>query len=63
MSIPPPVLDPELIAAFPEAARRAVYECIAWRRDIRHFQPNLPVDDAILERILGAAHAAPSVGF
>jgi len=63
MPVPTPVLDPELIAAFPEAARRAVYECIAWRRDIRHFQPNLPVEDAILERILGAAHAAPSVGF
>ena len=63
MPKPTPLLEPEMIAAFPEAARRAVYECIAWRRDIRHFRANLPVDDGILQRILGAAHAAPSVGF
>jgi nicotinate-nucleotide--dimethylbenzimidazole phosphoribosyltransferase len=45
----------------PEASRRAVYEVIDARRDIRRFRPD-PVDDAIVERILTAAHHAPSVG-
>jgi 5,6-dimethylbenzimidazole synthase len=38
-----------------------VYRVIAQRRDIRHFLPG-PVDEAILARLLGAAHQAPSVG-
>jgi len=32
------------------------------RRDMRHFLPD-PLDDALLERLLSAAHMAPSVGF
>jgi nicotinate-nucleotide--dimethylbenzimidazole phosphoribosyltransferase len=63
MTVATPLLDPEVVAAFSEEARRAVYECIALRRDIRHFQPNIEVDQAVLLRILGAAHQAPSVGF
>lgn len=39
----------------------AVYRVIAMRRDVRHFLPD-PLDDALLERLLGAAHMAPSVG-
>ena len=32
------------------------------RRDMRHFSPGATVDAAVLQRILSAAHAAPSVG-
>lgn len=47
---------------YPEAARAAVYDVIRNRRDIRSgFTPE-PVDDAVLTRILLAAHRAPSVG-
>lgn len=44
-----------------EADRAAVYRVIDQRRDMRHFRPD-PVDETILERLLQAAHAAPSVG-
>ena len=40
----------------------AVYRAIHERRDIRHFLPD-PVDPAVLQRLLAAAHMAPSVGF
>lgn len=40
----------------------AIYRVIEQRRDMRHFT-NEPVDEAILERLLKAAHFAPSVGF
>ena len=47
---------------FPLADRDALYRAIALRRDVRaEFAPD-PIDDAVLERILGAAHQAPSVG-
>jgi 5,6-dimethylbenzimidazole synthase len=59
----PPYLRPEALAAFGEEARRAVYDVIALRRDVRHFEPGRPLDEAVLQRILGAAHLAPSVGF
>lgn len=39
----------------------AVYRVMAMRRDMRHFLP-APLDDALLARLLGAAHLAPSVG-
>ncbi|WLQ13618.1 5,6-dimethylbenzimidazole synthase [Hahella aquimaris] len=42
--------------------KQAVYRAIYERRDMRHFLPD-PVDEAILQRILQAAHHAPSVGF
>src|SRR5207244_4325586 len=32
-------LEPQSIEAFPEDLRRAVYDVISLRRDIRHFQP------------------------
>jgi 5,6-dimethylbenzimidazole synthase len=39
----------------------AVYRLMAMRRDMRHFLPD-PLDDALIGRLLGAAHMAPSVG-
>jgi nicotinate-nucleotide--dimethylbenzimidazole phosphoribosyltransferase len=47
--------------AFPESARESFYDLVAARRDIRRFRPD-PVDEAILGRVLTAAHTAPSVG-
>jgi 5,6-dimethylbenzimidazole synthase len=48
---------------FSEAERRAVYRAIYERRDVRAHFVNTPVPDAVLGRILNAAHHAPSVGF
>jgi 5,6-dimethylbenzimidazole synthase len=46
-----------------EEERRGVYRAIYERRDVRgQFLPT-PVPDAVLARILDAAHHAPSVGF
>ena len=39
----------------------AIYKVIRERRDMRHFLPT-PVDSAVLQKILTAAHHAPSVG-
>jgi nicotinate-nucleotide--dimethylbenzimidazole phosphoribosyltransferase len=40
------------------------YDVVHARRDVRTgFRPDVPVDDAVLRRVLEAAHAAPSVGF
>ncbi len=47
---------------FTDSEIAAVYKVIAKRRDMRHFLPQ-PVDPEILERLLNAAHLAPSVGF
>ena len=44
-----------------DAAREAVYDVIAQRRDIRRFRPD-PIPDDVLERLLAAGHRAPSVG-
>lgn len=46
---------------YSDAERAAVYRVIAERRDMRHFLPD-PVDPAVFERLLAAAHQAPSVG-
>ena len=46
---------------YTEAELNAVYKVIAERRDMRHFLPT-PIAPEILERILQAAHHAPSVG-
>ena len=40
----------------------AIYRVVALRRDMRHFLPD-PLDETLVERLLGAAHLAPSVGF
>jgi len=47
---------------FSAEERATVYRVIAERRDMRHFTPE-PVAPAILERLLWAAHHAPSVGY
>ena len=47
---------------FNDAEIAAVYKAIAERRDMRHFLPE-PLDPALLQRLLQAAHMAPSVGF
>jgi nicotinate-nucleotide--dimethylbenzimidazole phosphoribosyltransferase len=57
------VTVPEAVEAFAEPARRAIYDVIALRRDVRHFRPDQPVADDVLDRVLAAAHLAPSVGF
>lgn len=48
--------------AFAEAERRGVYRAIAERRDMRHFCGG-QVAPELLQRLLLAAHHAPSVGF
>lgn len=48
--------------AFPPDERDAVYRAIHRRRDIRHFRSD-PVDDALIARLLAAAHHGPSVGY
>ena len=63
MRLPTSFLEPGAVAAFSDEARRAVYDVISLRRDIRHFRPDADVDPAALDRILAAAHLAPSVGF
>ena len=47
---------------FSELEINAIYRVMCERRDMRHFLPD-PIDEALLERLLGAAHLAPSVGF
>jgi 5,6-dimethylbenzimidazole synthase len=46
---------------FTPAEIAAVYRVMAMRRDMRHFLPDR-LDDALVGRLLGAAHLAPSVG-
>ncbi len=47
---------------FSDEERELVYRLIALRRDTRHFQPGAKVEEAVLRRMLLAAHQAPSVG-
>ncbi len=47
--------------ALPAQVREALHEVIAARRDVRRYRPD-PVPDDALERVLTAAHRAPSVG-
>ncbi len=46
---------------YDDDALATVHRVIAERRDIRRFRPD-PVPDDVLERVLAAAHRAPSVG-
>jgi nicotinate-nucleotide--dimethylbenzimidazole phosphoribosyltransferase len=66
----PPGFDPSRAAEraadprgwrFPQDQRESVYRAIAERRDIRRFRPDAVPED-VLERVLAAAHRAPSVG-
>lgn len=47
---------------FNDVEREAIYGCIALRRDTRHFLSGAQVPEAQLQRMLEAAHQAPSVG-
>jgi len=47
---------------FSEEEKRGVYRAIAERRDVRSQFLPAPIPDAILARLLWAAHCAPSVG-
>jgi nicotinate-nucleotide--dimethylbenzimidazole phosphoribosyltransferase len=49
-------------SGFSEAERKAVYRAIFERRDVRNYRPDA-LPEAVLVRILEAAHQAPSVGF
>ena len=49
--------------SFSLAERRGVYRAIYERRDVRSQFLSTPVPEAVLGRILDAAHHAPSVGF
>jgi 5,6-dimethylbenzimidazole synthase len=57
-----PFLQPEAIGEFSEQDKRAVYEAMALRRDVRHFRSDREIHPDVLTRILTAAHHAPSVG-
>lgn len=46
---------------FNDADKAAVYRVIAERRDMRHFRRD-PIEPVTLQRLLAAAHQAPSVG-
>lgn len=48
--------------AFSAPEREAVYRAIHERRDVRGQFLSDPIDNAVLARLLAAAHAAPSVG-
>jgi len=47
---------------FSAEEREALYRVIDARRDMRHFLPDTAVEEAVLQRLLQAAHSAPSVG-
>ena len=57
-----PVHQPPPDHAFSLLERQAVYRVIHERRDMRHFSGG-SVPDVQLQRLLSAAHNAPSVGF
>ena len=46
---------------FDAASRAAVYRAIETRHDVRSYRPEA-VPDAVLRRVLEAAHRAPGVG-
>lgn len=48
--------------AFSPQEIEAVYRVIRERRDMRHFRPD-PIEPRVLQKLLEAAHHAPSVGF
>ncbi|MED4226525.1 5,6-dimethylbenzimidazole synthase [Neobacillus cucumis] len=47
---------------FSQEEREVIYECIYKRRDVRNFLSD-PVSPEVVQRVLQAAHHAPSVGF
>ena len=53
---------PRPARVFSENERQALYDVILHRRDVRNEFLPTPVEPDVLNRILAAAHAAPSVG-
>lgn len=49
--------------AFSDEERDAVYRAIETRRDVRSEFLNTPLPEDLVQRLLAAAHSAPSVGF
>ncbi len=47
---------------FPPEFRKQLNDLMRWRRDVRHFRPDEPVPDELLEDVLEAIRLAPSVG-
>ncbi len=47
---------------FPPEFREQLTNLMRWRRDVRHFRPDAPVPDEVLEQVLEAIRLAPSVG-
>jgi 5,6-dimethylbenzimidazole synthase len=47
---------------FDETFREQFENLLRWRRDVRSFRPE-PVDPLLIERLIGLASLAPSVGF
>jgi 5,6-dimethylbenzimidazole synthase len=50
------------VDAYPESEIAALWRVMRERRDMRHFLPD-PLPDGLLERLVEAAHLAPSVGY
>lgn len=53
----------EMTEGYSETEKSAVYRVLRERRDVRAGYLPRPLDEAVLQRILAAAHQAPSVGF
>ena len=47
--------------SYSDSEKKAVYKAIAQRRDMRHFNGK-PLESDVLQKIIVAAHMAPSVG-
>lgn len=62
-SVMQPPETPAPAGPFSKSERAAVYRAIFTRRDVRSQFTDRPVSDAMLMRLLQAAHHAPSVGF
>ena len=58
----PTTAAPPVPGEFGVLEKRAVYDAIALRRDIRNFRPD-PIPEDVLLRLLAAAHSAGSVGY
>ena len=54
--------DTDLPHRYPDDQRDAIYRAMRERRDMRHFNGR-PLATDVLERLVGAAHLAPSVGY
>ncbi|WP_434782778.1 MAG: 5,6-dimethylbenzimidazole synthase [Ferrovum myxofaciens] len=60
--VSPPCEDTLLPHAYTPTEREALWRTLRERRDMRHFLPD-PLPAGLLERLVEAAHLAPSVGY